>query len=246
MTLCHSILFDTFFCSKKYYCEKSMTKIQIKPNKRGRPPKHYTYNQINHAIQTTDSMKMASEYLNMSYNNFKKWAKQYDLFNPLPTSAGIRRRNSVKISPHNLQKILEGENPSPYRETVLLKKCFQEGYLKQECSSCGTDFSYIENNLWPLVLDFFDKNHNNTKLENLRVLCLNCVYTLQTTQKGWYRHREIPLNDVVDNRLPRDIHIEKREPTIINTSQDNAVPIVDNEQSVDFIPFEEFQKTLEN
>ena len=223
-----------------------MTKIQIKPNKRGRPPKHYTYNQINHAIQTTDSMKMASEYLNMSYNNFKKWAKQYDLFNPLPTSAGIRRRNSVKISPHNLQKILEGENPSPYRETVLLKKCFQEGYLKQECSCCGTDFSYIENNLWPLVLDFFDKNHNNTKLENLRVLCLNCVYTLQTTQKGWYRHSEIPLNDVVDNRLPRDIHIEKREPTIINTSQDNAVPIVESEQSVDFIPFEEFQKTLEN
>ena len=223
-----------------------MTKIQIKPNKRGRPPKHYTYNQINHAIQTTDSMKMASEYLNMSYNNFKKWAKQYDLFNPLPTSAGIRRRNSVKISPHNLQKILEGENPSPYRETVLLKKCFQEGYLKQECSSCGTDFSYIENNLWPLVLDFFDKNHNNTKLENLRVLCLNCVYTLQTTQKGWYRHREIPLNDVVDNRLPRDIHIEKREPTISVTTEDNAVPIVESEQSVDFIPFEEFQKTLEN
>jgi len=223
-----------------------MTKLQIKPNKRGRPAKTYTYNQINHAIQSTESMKMASEYLNMSYNNFKKWAKIHKLWNPLPTSAGIRRRNSVKISPHNLEKILNGENPSPYRETILLKKCFQEGYLKQECSSCGTDFSYIEDNLWPLVLDFLDKNHKNTKLENLRTLCLNCVYTLQTGIKGWYRHRNIPLNDVIDNRLPRDIHIEKREPTIIDTSQDNAVPIEDNQESVDFIPFEEFQKTLEN
>jgi len=210
-----------------------MTKIQIKPNKRGRPPKHYTYNQINHAIQTTDSMKMASEYLNMSYNNFKKWAKQYDLFNPLPTSAGIRRRNSVKISPHNLQKILEGENPSPYRETVLLKKCFQEGYLKQECSCCGTDFSYIENNLWPLVLDFFDKNHNNTKLENLRVLCLNCVYTLQTTQKGWYRHRDTAIRQAMDAAEPQ----MPDESEVIEDSQSD---------NLTYIPFEEFQKSLKN
>ena len=81
---------------------------------------------------------------------------------------------------------------------------------------------------------------------NLRTLCLNCVYTLQTGIKGWYRHRNIPLNDVVDNRLPRDIHIEPQEPAISVTTEDNAVPIEDNEESVDFIPFEEFQKTLEN
>jgi len=30
------------------------------------------------------------------------------------------------------------------------------------------------------------------------------------------------------------------------TTEDNAVPIEDNQESVDFIPFEEFQKTLEN
>jgi len=232
-----------------------MTKLQIKQINRGRPPKHYTYQQINHAIQVTESMKMASEYLNISYVTFKKWAKQYDLFDPLQTNAGIRRRNSVKISPHNLQKILEGTNPSPYRETVLLKKCFKEGYLEQKCSNCGTDFSHIEDNLWPCALDFHDKNHNNTKLENLRVLCLNCIYTLQTTQKGWYRHREIPLNDIIDNRLPRDITIENSttEPPIepaesveINTSIEPAVPTTDNEKSVDFIPFEEFQKILNN
>ena len=97
----------------------------------------------------------------------------------------------------------------------------------------------------PLILDFLDKNHKNTKLENLRTLCLNCVYTLQTGIKGWYRHRNIPLNDVIDNRLPRDIHIEPREPAISVTTEDDAVPIEDNEQSVDFIPFEQFQKTLE-
>ena len=102
--------------------------------------------------------------------------------------------------------------------------------------------------------EHLDKNHNNTKLENLRVLCLNCVYTLQTTQKGWYRHREIPLNDTIDNKLPRDIKVEKESevphdiPTTppVEITEDNAVPIQDNQESVDFIPFEEFQKTLEN
>ena len=108
--------------------------------------------------------------------------------------------------------------------------------------------------MWPLVLDFLDKNHNNTKLENLRVLCINCLYGLQRTQKGWYRHREIPLNDVIDNRLPRDIKVEDKStvpqdiPTTppVEITQEDAVPIQDNQESVDFIPFEEFQKTLEN
>jgi len=228
--------------------------VMIKTGKRGRPAKTYTYNQINHAIQSTRSMRMASEYLNISYDTFKKWAKIHDLWNPLPSSKGIRKRNSTKISPRNLQKILTGENPNPYRETVLLKKCFKEGYLPQECSNCGDDFSHITDNKWPLLLDFLDKNHNNTKISNLRTLCLNCVYTLQFGIKGWYRHRELPLNDVIDNRLPRDIKVEDKStiPQDITTTppveitQEDAVPTTDTEKTIDFIPFEEFQKTLEN
>lgn len=237
-----------------------MTKLQIKPNKRGRPAKTYTYQQINHAIQSTQSMRMASEYMNISYDTFKKWAKIHKLWNPLPSPKGIKKRNSVKLSPHALSKILSGENPSPYRETVLLKKIFKEGYLEQKCSNCGYDFSWITDEMWPLVLDFLDKNHLNTKLENLRVLCINCLYGLQRTQKGWYRHREIPLNDVIDNKLPRDIKtasyatpevpLEPKSNALytppVEKTQEDAVPIQDTEQSVDFIPFEEFQKTLEN
>lgn len=245
------------------------SKIQIKPQKRGRPALHYTYNQINHAIKSTHSMKMASEYLNVSYTTFQKWAKQYDLWAPLKTNKGIRQRNSTKISPFDLQKILRGENPSPFRETVLLKKCFKEGYLEQTCSTCGSDHTHITDNTYPLLLDFLDKNHLNTKLENLRVLCLNCVYTLQTTVKGWYRHRDIPLMEVVDNRLERDMSYlldsspdttpPVTEPTSSNTlttrSSDTLAELDDTlsdlskpllDKDIEFIPFEEFQKTLEN
>ena len=233
-----------------------LDKIKVRNrHKLGRPAKQYSYNQINHAIKSTESMKMASEYMNISYETFKKWAKIHNLWAPLKSNKGIKRRHSTKISPFGLQKILEGENPSPYRETVLLKKCFQEGYLEQACSTCGQDFSFIQDNKWPLVLDFMDKNHLNTKLDNLRVLCLNCVYHLQTTIKGWYRHRDIPLNQVIDNQLPRDINITPT-PSSSNTlsddlsnaltSSDTLAPPPSEDIEVEYIAFEEFQKTLDN
>ena len=182
----------------------------------------------------------------MSYITFKKYCKEYGLWNPLPSSKGIRKRNSTRISPYDLKKILQGENPSPYRETVLLKKCFKEGYLEQKCSNCPCEFTHITDDTYPIQLDFIDKDHLNTKLENLRVLCLNCIYELQTTMKGWYRHRDVPLVSVIDDHIPRDIHIESDEN--VNIQETLKVPLeveVKEELEVDYIPFEEFQKTLE-
>jgi len=221
--------------------------ISIKNSNVGRPSKQPSKKQIEYAIHSTQSMRMASEYLNMSYITFKKYAKQYGLWNPLPSSKGIRKRNSTRISPYDLKKILQGENPSPYRETVLLKKCFKEGYLEQKCSNCPCDFTHITDETYPLLLDFIDKDHLNTKLENLRVLCLNCVYELQTTMKGWYRHRDVPLVDVIDNHIPRDIPT-KQEPQDIKIEPPLEVSLeheVKEELEVEYIPFEEFQKTLE-
>jgi len=220
--------------------------ISIKNSNVGRPSKRPTKNKIKWAIESTQSMRMASEYLNMSYITFKKYCKEYGLWNPLPSSKGIRKRNSTRISPYDLKKILQGENPSPYRETVLLKKCFKEGYLEQKCSNCPCDFTHITDDTYPLLLDFIDKNHLNTKLENLRVLCLNCIYELQTTMKGWYRHRDVPLVSVIDDHIPRDIHIKNDEN--VNIQETLKVPLeveVKEELEVDYIPFEEFQKTLE-
>ena len=112
-----------------------------------------------------------------------------------------------------------------------------------------TNMIGIQENKMDLIeerLDFIDKNHLNTKLENLRVLCLNCIYELQTTMKGWYRHRDVPLVSVIDDHLPRDIHIESDEN--VNIQETLKVPLeveVKEELEVDYIPFEEFQKTLE-
>jgi hypothetical protein len=110
------------------------------------------------------------------------------------------------------------------------------------------------------VIDFLDKDHNNTKLDNLRVLCLNCIYTLASTQKGWYRHRDVPLVIAIDELLQKDITIqtsidefENIEPISTTSETDILVPpapassntLIESPE-LEYIPFEEFQKTLDN
>ena len=194
----------------------------------GRPGLNLTPERIKWAIKSTQSMKQAADYLNTSLNTFKKYCKKYDLWAPAQSSKGIRRSSTGRIT-HDVNKILNGENPNPYREDVLLKKAIREGLMKCECSNCGNDFS-IDNKRPPLMLDFLDKNTQNTKIDNLRALCFNCIYILHKTNRGWYRHRKSPIVLALDD-VPQEIDVKMTE-------------IPSEETEVDYMPFEEFQKLL--
>ena len=67
----------------------------------------------------------------------------------------------------------------------------------------------------------------NTNLDNLRALCFNCVYELAPLKNGWYRHRETPIGQALDEATPG-------EPIL-------AIP---KDDDLSYIPFEEFQKML--
>ena len=199
----------------------------------GRPQaKQMTKQNINAAIQSTQSMSQAAIYLGVSYNTFTKYAKQYDLFRPLKSSKGIRKSHNGQFT-HDIKAILEGKNPNPYREQTLLSKAIKEGYIAPCCSNCNQNFTeYDMRKDPPLILDFLDKNPQNTQIHNLRALCFNCVYGLYYTLKGWYRHRDTAIRQAVDAAEP-DIPESGSEPA----------PQDDN---LSYIPFEEFQKSLNN
>ena len=194
----------------------------------GRPGLNFTPQRIRWAIKSTQSMKQAADYLNTSFPTFKKYAIQFDLWDPKKSSKGIRRSSTGTIQ-YDINKILNGENPNPYREDTLLKKAIREGLMKCECGNCGIDFS-IDNKIPPLVLDFLDKNTQNTKIDNLRALCFNCMYVLSKTNRGWYRHRKSPIQLAL-NDVPAEIDV-------------NITDIPSDEPEVDYMPFEEFQKLL--
>mgnify|MGYP003145981268 FL=1 len=198
----------------------------------GRPTKarQMTYDTINAAIQSTQSMSQAAVYCGVSLNTFKKYAKQHGLWAPLPSSKGIVRSVNSQFT-KDIKSILEGKTPNPYREQTLLSKAIKEGYIRCECSNCSQDFyKYEMRKDPPLILDFLDKNPQNTKIENLRALCFNCVYSLYYTLKGWYRHRDTAIRQAVD----------AAEPNIPQQSEE----ITDETDNLSYIPFEDFQKTL--
>ena len=189
-----------------------------------------TPEKIKMAIKSTQSMGQAALYMGVSQNTFKKYAKQYDLWKPQTNLKGIRKTGNLGSAlKHDLKEILEGKNPNPYREDTLLDKAIREGYMACQCSNCSADFSYMNGSdrQPPLILDFLDRNTQNTKVENLRALCFNCVYELCYTKKGWYRHRDTPIGYALDEATPQD---EQRE--------------VPKDDKLSYIPFEEFQKML--
>ena len=185
---------------------------------------------IKMAIKSTQSMGHAALYMGVSKNTFKKYAKQYGLWKPQTNLKGIRKTGNLGSAlKHDLKQILEGKNPNPYREDTLLDKAIREGYMACQCSNCGADFSHMKGSTRqpPLILDFLDRNTQNTKVENLRALCFNCVYELCYTKKGWYRHRDTPIGYALDESTPPE---EQRE--------------VPKDDKLSYIPFEEFQKML--
>ena len=200
-------------------------KIGSKPM--GRPSINLKKREIEHSIGVTQSMREAAMYCKVSYNTFKKFAKQYDLWSP----SNKKGRTGPRIKNKFIHSVLRGDMISNYRETALLIKAIEEGYLEQSCSNCNANFThFLPPTIPPLVLDFLDGNNKNGKVNNLRVLCLNCIYELRHYKhKAWYRHRDNPIVEIIDDELEPQI---PQDPVAI--------------EEVEFIPFEEFQKSLDN
>ena len=212
--------------------------------KSGRPSKGMTLSKFNieMAIKSTQSMGQAGLYMGVSKNTFKKYAKLHGLWAPLKSSKGIRHTGNVGAAlKHDLKSILEGKNPNPFREETLLTKGIREGYIACKCNNCKADFSH--------------RNPQNTRIDNLRALCFNCIYELAPMKSGWYRHRDTAIGQALDQATPLISHKDmdnvvrktKNQDTqqSIDSSEDTEAPIaIPKDEEIEYMPFEEFQKLL--
>jgi|TARA_B100001964_G_scaffold119379_1_gene132798 hypothetical protein len=131
----------------------------------GRPiPK----NKIVRAIQESESMHKAAQSLHVSYNTFKKYATKYDVWKPLPSSAGVSRARKVTWN---------GRKPLDV-EFKFQKQLLKEFILPQRCSHCGYSEKRMSDLMSPLIVHFIDGDINNKKPENLRFYCYNCYFVL--------------------------------------------------------------------
>ena len=145
----------------------------------GRPiPK----NVIIRSIEESESMHQAARSLHVAYNTFKKYAQRYDVWKPLPSSAGVSRARKVTWS---------GLKPIDV-EIKFQKKLLKEFVFPQRCSHCGYSEYRKTDMLSPLIVHFIDGDIHNKKPNNLRLFCYNCYFVLHEI-----KHRPI------DSKGPR-------------------------------------------
>ena len=118
------------------------------------------------AIEESESMSKAAQSLHTSYNTFKKYAKLYGVWKPLPSNAGISRARKVTWN---------GNKPLDV-EIQFQKELIKEFVLPQRCSCCGESRQRKTDLLTPLIVHFINGDINDKKPSNLRFFCYNCYF----------------------------------------------------------------------
>jgi len=143
--------------------------------------------QILAAMAKTKSNMSAARYLHVSYQHYKKWAKNYDATEPGYDSLFDQHKNQCgKGIPKFLRgpkkmpamvEIIEGRiAASSFDPNKLKYALIEQGHMVEECAVCGFKERRVLDYRIPLLLHFKDKNSNNYSLDNVQLLCYNHFY----------------------------------------------------------------------
>ena len=137
-----------------------------------------TKGMIEESQKHTKSNMEAARWLGVSYNTYRKWAKYYDVFEQHLNPQGFGVKKGWAYYKINLDDILSGKRkmPTNYSLVTLKKRLVAEGYMQEECISCGWNEGRVSDGKIPLTLDFIDGSSDNKSLENMRLLCPNCFF----------------------------------------------------------------------
>lgn len=138
--------------------------------------KHLTKQQILNAQDKTLSNMSCARYLGVSYQHYKKYAKEYGIFESHKNQSGkgIPKFLSNKGKEPKLLDIIEGRlSASSFDAKKLKYRLIAEGYIKEECAVCGFCERRVLDYKVPLLMNFKDSNKNNYRLDNIEMLCYN-------------------------------------------------------------------------
>jgi len=152
---------------------------------RGRSSFDLPESDIRYAMSNTKSNAEAARFLKVSFTTYKKYAKMYvdsetgkTLYDMHTNQAGVGIVKDVSRATagiYSIDKILQGEHPN-YPSWKLRNRLIALNIMPDNCTSCGYDETRITDGTVPLLLDHIDGDTCNHRLENLRLLCLNCYY----------------------------------------------------------------------
>lgn len=125
----------------------------------------------------------------------KNWCRKLDLDTSHFESRSDLAKRTIVASAKERQPSLESvmvENSS-YSRTNLKRRLLKEGFLKEECCECGQGVRWRGKRL-PMILDHINGINNDHRFRNLRLLCPNCSFTLDTYgSRNWKNVRSTTL-----------------------------------------------------
>jgi len=150
-----------------------------------KPAKILTKEDILRAMKMTRSNFAAARYLHVSYNHYKKYAKNYKNEDGITLleahknqeGKGIPKFAVAGIDNIPLMDVLEGRVPIEHFDPRKIKaRLLSEGMLVEVCSRCNFGERRITDQKVPVILNFKDGNKKNWHLDNLEFLCYNCSF----------------------------------------------------------------------
>lgn len=143
------------------------------------------------AMNKTASNKAAARYLNVDYHTYRKYSKMYMDVETGVTLFEKHKNQCGKGIPKFLSKyrygvygkdtpplidILEGRlDASSFNPTKIKNLMIAEGYLKEECYSCGYCIRREADYKMPLLFHFVN-GKVQYGLQNCQLLCYNCYF----------------------------------------------------------------------
>lgn len=172
--------------------------------KKGRPSSQpLLRSEIEEAQRNSNSNLSAARWLGVSYQRYKRYAQLYGLFDGHMNTAGIGVDKGWAKKPSNtpLRDILAGKHPK-YSLARLKNRLIARKKLTPECSLCGFHEKRITDNQVPLMLTFKDNDRTNFSLENLQLLCYNCMF-LTTGAPSVVNKKHITRSYVNPDSIPK-------------------------------------------
>lgn len=166
--------------------------------RRGKGSRPLLESEIKEAQSHCNNATECAKYLKIGYNCYKKWAKFYGIFKTNPWGKGDKKRYwAPDKGKYPLNQILDGKFPEYpiYRLKDLL---IRSGIKAAQCDNCGFDERRITDNKMPLLISFKDGNEKNHKLDNIEILCYNCMFIMG---RGYIRRGKVEFNFTDPDRI---------------------------------------------